>query len=426
MESCLLALYIAIGQIAWVLYGYMIFLGRRKMQLMRRPPLQVNVPLPLVTVIVPAKDEGERIRACLNSALAQDYSNYKVVAIDDRSVDQTGAIMDEIAAADSRLTVLHNTRPPAPGWTGKNNALHTAAEDAPGEWMLFVDSDVVLEKDALSAAMAVVLRKKFDLLSLLPRLESHTLWESVVVPLAGAAASSLYLIALTNNSQVTSNAFANGQFMLINRSSYDAIGGHVTVRDRFCEDVEIARLLKTQGFRPRFVGKRFCRRADVQFAERNHQRVGANFLFRARGKPVDDSDGDSLPRFLLFHGLRRAGVGDLSRVSSIGVDLSHQFQLRLARRIAQSSDADVLAARRRLCLERQFSAQRVPLSDWRDAPDGHFPPSLAHVHHEKSRVARNGLFSRHGGGPDEQIVCFGAHPRRGRQSALVLRNLDSR
>jgi GT2 family glycosyltransferase len=146
---------------------------------------------------------------------------------------------------------LHNTRPPAPGWTGKNNALHTAAEDAPGEWMLFVDSDVVLEKDALSAAMAVVLRKKFDLLSLLPRLESHTLWESVVVPLAGAAASSLYLIALTNNSQVTSNAFANGQFMLINRSSYDAIGGHVTVRDRFCEDVEIARLLKTQGFRPR-------------------------------------------------------------------------------------------------------------------------------------------------------------------------------
>lgn len=221
------------------------------MQLMRRPPIPVNLPWPTVSLIVPAKDEGERIRACLTSALAQDYSNFQVIAIDDRSVDRTGAIMDEIAAADSRLTVLHNTRAPAPGWTGKNNALHTAAEAAPGEWMLFVDSDVVLEKDALSAAMAVVLRKKFDLLSLLPRLESHSLWESVLVPLAGAAASSLYLIALTNNSQVTANAFANGQFMLINRSSYDAIGGHATVRDRFCEDVEIARLLKTQGFRPR-------------------------------------------------------------------------------------------------------------------------------------------------------------------------------
>ena len=77
------------------------------------------------------------------------------------------------------------------------------------------------------------------------------MWESVLVPLAGSAASSLYLIALTNKSEVTSNAFANGQFMLMSRASYDAIGGHATVRDRFCEDVEIARLLKTQGFRPR-------------------------------------------------------------------------------------------------------------------------------------------------------------------------------
>jgi hypothetical protein len=117
---------------------------------------------------------------------------------------------------------------------------------------------MILEKDALSVAMSVVLRKKFDLLSLLPRLESHSLWESLLVPLAGGAASTMYLIALTNNSQVNTS-FANGQFLLISRSAYDTIGGHETVRDRFCEDIEIARLMKPRGLRPRVSwGNDFC------------------------------------------------------------------------------------------------------------------------------------------------------------------------
>jgi chlorobactene glucosyltransferase len=219
---------------------------------MRRPAPPIPPDrLPSATIFIPAKDEGERIRGCIQSALDQDYPSLRVVAIDDRSADRTGAIMDEMAAADPRLTALHITVPPAPGWTGKNNALYTAARDAPGDWLLFVDSDVILEKDALSVALSVVLRKKFDLLSLLPRLESHTVWESLLVPMAGSAASSLYLIALTNSSHYTGPAFANGQFLLISRAAYDAIGGHATVRDRFCEDVELAILLKKNGLRPR-------------------------------------------------------------------------------------------------------------------------------------------------------------------------------
>ncbi len=250
-ETLLLVAYLVMGPLAWATYGLMLSLGRRKMLLMRRPIPEVVAPAPSVVIVIPAKDEGERIRACLTSALNQDYPNFRVIAIDDRSVDQTGAVMDEVAAANPRLHVLHVTRPPAVGWTGKNNALFTAVRDTSDDWLLFVDSDVILEPHALSATMGVSLRKKFDLLSLLPRLESHTFWERLVVPLCGSAASSLYLIALTNNSQVTANAFANGQFLLINRESYKAIGGHETVRDRFCEDVEIARLLKSRGLRPR-------------------------------------------------------------------------------------------------------------------------------------------------------------------------------
>ena len=255
-EAILLLLYIVLGPLMWAFYGTMLYAGRRKMLLLKRPA-QLPAPaasLPSVTIMVPAKDEGERIRACIASALAQDYPNFDVIAIDDRSTDNTGAVMDEMAAAPAaqgRLRGLHNTTAPPPGWTGKNNALWQGQRLAKGEWLLLVDSDVVLAPDALSAGMAVVLRKKFDLLSLLPRLESHTLWESLLVPLAGSTASSMYLIALTNNNLRPKSAFANGQFMLMSRKAYDGIGGHEAVRDRYCEDVDIARRLKAAGWRPR-------------------------------------------------------------------------------------------------------------------------------------------------------------------------------
>jgi glycosyltransferase involved in cell wall biosynthesis len=261
-ELTLFLLYLLVGVGAWTVYGMAMFAGRRRMLLLHRPPIPYeNAPPvpPRVTIMIPAKDEGERIRACIESALAQDYPHFDVITIDDRSTDNTGAVMDELAAKyPDRLRVIHITKPPAPGWTGKNNALHTAAGEAAGAWLLFVDSDVVLERDALSASMAVLLRKKFDMISLLPKLESHSVWESLLVPLAGAAASSMYMIALTNTQQ-SSTAFANGQFLMISRAAYDAIGRHEVVRDRYCEDVEIARLVKEKGMRPRVSwGNDFC------------------------------------------------------------------------------------------------------------------------------------------------------------------------
>lgn len=251
LETFLFLSYLSAGPLTWAFFGVMMMMGRRKMLLMRRPPDLVPTDPPLASIVIPAKDEGERIAGCLQSALAQDYANFEVMAIDDRSTDQTGLVMDEVAARDPRLVVIHKTEPPPLGWTGKNHALWTGQIHARGEWLLFVDSDVVLEKDALSAAMSVVLRKEFDMISLLPRLESHSIWESMLVPLAGAAASTMYLIALTNNSQLPKCAFANGQFLMISRKAYDAFGGHEVVRDRFCEDIEIAVQLKARGLRPR-------------------------------------------------------------------------------------------------------------------------------------------------------------------------------
>jgi chlorobactene glucosyltransferase len=248
IEYAIFVGYVLAGPLIWVLFGIGMFAGRRRMALMVRPHPPLPDRPPRVTILVPAKDEGERIGDCLRSALKQTYPDFSVIAIDDRSVDQTGRIMEELSAADPRLAVIHIRDDQLPsGWTGKCNALHAAVGRADGQWLLLVDSDVVLATDALETTMQVALEKQCDAISLLPRLESQGFWEGLLVPLAGAATTALYLVALTNNDHKRRTAFANGQYLLIRRETYDQMGGHQRVRDRFCEDVEIARYLKANG-----------------------------------------------------------------------------------------------------------------------------------------------------------------------------------
>jgi chlorobactene glucosyltransferase len=249
-ENLLFLNYLGAGALAWLGYAILTFAGRRRMQLLEKPR-PVPDPAPQVTILVPAKDEGVRIRACIQSALDQDYGDFDLIAIDDRSIDETGRILDDMAVCNPKLSVIHIQEGSlGPGWTGKNNALFTGVRQARGHWLLLLDSDVILEPQALSQTIALAIYKKFDLLSLLPRLETHTLWEGMLIPLCSAAAATMYLIALNNVNNVKIG-FANGQFMLISRSAYDAIGGHETVKDRYCEDVEIARVMKERGMRPR-------------------------------------------------------------------------------------------------------------------------------------------------------------------------------
>jgi chlorobactene glucosyltransferase len=235
--------YLAIGPLVWILYAYGTFAGINKMRLLDKPRRAPNPP-PLCSILIPAKDEEKRIASCLQSALDQDYPNFELIAIDDRSVDRTGAIMDEMSARDPRLKVLH-IQPGSlgPGWTGKNNALFQATKGAGGKWLLFVDSDVLLQPTALSRCLALCAYKKYDLFSVLPGLEAHTMWERSLIPLCSVTATTMYLGIFINNEKRNTSAFANGQFMLTTRAAYDTIGGHETVKDRFCEDTEIARLM---------------------------------------------------------------------------------------------------------------------------------------------------------------------------------------
>ena len=245
-------LHVLLGPFAWGVIVFLMFKGRERMLLVQHPLRDLPKHPSHVSVLIPAKDEEARIRDCIESALRQDYPDFEVIAINDRSEDSTGRLMDQLALENPRLKVIHVPfgNPPE-GWTGKNNALQIGSTQAAGEWLLFVDSDVVLQAQALRATVAECIARDFDMMSLILRLESHGFWEGLLVPLAGGASSLMYLVALTNSNDWPGIAFGNGQFLCIRRTVYDAIQGHAAVRDKFCEDIALARLLKSRGYKPR-------------------------------------------------------------------------------------------------------------------------------------------------------------------------------
>ena len=128
-----------------------------------------SVGLPKISVIVPARNEEAQIRNGLCTLLQSTGVDLEIIAVEDRSTDSTGRIMDEIAATNSRLKVIHITELPE-GWLGKNHAMHVASEQATGELLLFTDGDIIYEPPAIEIAVRHFVRKKLQHLCLLPRM----------------------------------------------------------------------------------------------------------------------------------------------------------------------------------------------------------------------------------------------------------------
>jgi glycosyltransferase involved in cell wall biosynthesis len=203
---------------------------------------------PRLTVLVAAKDEEHNIARCVESLLAQDYPDLQVVAINDRSSDRTGEILDALAARDARLTALHVDHLPE-DWFGKTNAMRVGVERAGGELLCFTDADCTFDSPRLlRAAVAHAQREGLQFLSVLPRLETHGLLEKIVQPVAGALMVFWFPPAKVND-PAKPHAYANGAFMLMSRASYDEIGGHAAVRRTLNEDMHMARAAKRAGIR---------------------------------------------------------------------------------------------------------------------------------------------------------------------------------
>lgn len=251
-ESALILSYVLTGALAWLGLAFLMVKGKKRMHILKRPSPPVPQPPPLVTALIPAKDEADQIEKCVRSVLNQDYPNLNVITIDDRSTDGTGEILDKLAAEDRRLRVVHLRDGELPaGWGGKSYALHRGLELADGAWLCFVDADVELLPDIVSATIGWAAAREFDLISILPKFVSRSFSEAVLQPLAGAATAGMFAIALTNAQNLPKSAFANGQYLVVKRSAYDAVGGHEAIRGTLSEDVAIARKLKLAGYKPR-------------------------------------------------------------------------------------------------------------------------------------------------------------------------------
>ena len=202
---------------------------------------------PLISVCIPARNEERNIRACVEAILNQDYSNFEIIVLDDRSTDATPTILADIASNDSRLHPVSGSDLPA-GWAGKPYALFQASAAARGDWLCFVDADTFLSPETLSSCYAKALETQADMFTIMTFQILGSFWEKTVMPLVMTALSVGFSPRKINDPD-TKDAIANGQFILIKRSTYDAIGGHESVKDNIVEDKAISEQVKWNGHR---------------------------------------------------------------------------------------------------------------------------------------------------------------------------------
>ena len=203
--------------------------------------------LPRLTIVVAARDEQQQIENALRSFLKCDYPDLRVIAVNDRSQDDTGRIMDRVAQDDARLEVQHINQLPA-GWLGKNHALHIGAAAADSELLLFTDGDVVFGPNVLQRAVCTMLDHKLDHLSLTPGLITNGYCERVLVSSFAflfSVGCQLWLIS----SRLRWFYVGVGAFNLVRRDVYQAIEGHRRLKFDVLDDVKLGKCIKQSGYR---------------------------------------------------------------------------------------------------------------------------------------------------------------------------------
>lgn len=211
------------------------------------PGASTGADLPTLSVLSTACNEAESVERALRSLLQSDYPHLEVIAVDDRSTDATGLLLDRLARHHPRLHALHIQELP-PQWLGKCHALHIASEQATGEWLLFTDADTVFAPEALTSAMVYALARGVDHLVLAPACETRGFWERLFVSYFG-----LMLMFRTRPWEVADlrkRAYVGfGTFNLVRASAYRQFGGHTALRMEVLDDMKLGKLMKQNGFR---------------------------------------------------------------------------------------------------------------------------------------------------------------------------------
>jgi glycosyltransferase involved in cell wall biosynthesis len=214
----------------------------------RRPPGE-----PRISIIVPACNEAADIEATLTRLLALQYDNYEIIAVDDRSTDRTGEVMERIAVAVSpdRLKVIHITELPA-GWMGKPHAMWSASNQASGDWLLFTDADVLFKPDALRRALTYAESERADHLVLFPRIVMKHPGERIMI----AFFQTLFVFGHRPwkvADPKTKDHIGVGAFNMIRRNVYDALGTYQALRFDVLDDMKLGKVVKNAGYAQRNV-----------------------------------------------------------------------------------------------------------------------------------------------------------------------------
>jgi chlorobactene glucosyltransferase len=203
---------------------------------------------PLVSIMVPARNEAENIKMCVTSLLKQDYANIEILILDDNSTDDTSLIVKRIAEKDSRVKLITG-KPLKDGWIGKSYACHQLAKHARGRYFLFTDADTLYFKNAVSSTIGCLIKNKLDALSAIPKQIMVGIHERLVVTWVHFGILSLLPLILIKKSKYPLFCTANGQCMLFKREVYRKIGGHKSIKTKILEDIHISKQVKRHGYR---------------------------------------------------------------------------------------------------------------------------------------------------------------------------------
>jgi chlorobactene glucosyltransferase len=213
----------------------------------RVPAVESLADAPSLSIVVPARDEERNIEACVRSLLAQRGVDAEVIVVDDGSTDGTSIVLAQLQREFPALRIVAG-EPLPEGWVGKPWACYQGADVARGDWLLFTDADSRHEPHASASTLAFALAQAADALSIMTGQELGSPAEAAVLP------AILQMIVFAsgpideiNDPQRPDRALANGQYLLVSRTAYEALGGHAALRDEIVEDIAFARRIKRDG-----------------------------------------------------------------------------------------------------------------------------------------------------------------------------------
>jgi len=200
-------------------------------------------PYPLVSVLIPARNEEQNIKKCVSSLVKSDYPRLEIIVLDDESKDRTYEIVKRLSVGEEKLRIIRGKKLP-PGWTGKNWSCHQLAQVSRGDWLLFTDADTTHRPHSVSIALGSAQKAKSVFVTCIPHLIAKTWSEKLFMPVIPFAFLALIPFRLINLSKDSRLALGIGPFILINRNVYFSFGGHESIKEKIVDDMALAKKSK--------------------------------------------------------------------------------------------------------------------------------------------------------------------------------------